>query len=528
MAYLEPKLVVKPTQKQVLTPGLVQMVSLLTLNKLELTEMIQQELVQNPVLEEGTEIVEVSPDAATQEATDRSPATETSGEVDGSDAEYQALSEAAARDHCVTENEPAAEVAVDQASPEPEPAEDPYADIDFQSFDNYLNDGASRPREVEVFEKPSFENFLAKPQTLTDHLEWQLGLATVEDDIRLACHSIIGNLNEDGYLLAVDETGREIPITLEEIAESGEHTLEDVTKALEVVQHFDPPGVAARDLRECLLIQLRVLGEDDTIVAEIVQDHLHKLQNKQFKEIAKASGVSLEIVMDAVEIVKHLDPRPGQKYNRTQPRLIEPDVFIVKVGGQYTVVTNEDEVPQLRLSPTYRHMLERDALNKDVKNYVKDCFKSAVQLLKNIEQRKHIIVKVCEAIIRRQGEFLDKGIDQLKPMMIKDVAEEVGVHPSTVSRAVANKFAHTAQGVFELRYFFSEAVNGPMGNGTSLLIVKRKVKKFIEQEDPRNPLTDEKIAQMLKEEGISVTRRSITKYREDLKIPSTHQRRVRS
>ena len=524
MAYLEPKLVVKVSQKQVLTPGLVQMVSLLTLNKLELTEMIQQELVQNPVLEEGTEIVEASPDSVTQEGVDRTA----SAEVDGGDAEYQALSEAAARDHCVTENEPAPEVAVDVASPEPEPAEDPYADIDFQSFDNYLNDGASRPREIEVFEKPSFENFLAKPQTLTDHLEWQLGLATVEDNIRLACHSIIGNLNEDGYLLAVDETGREIPITLEEIAESGEHTLEDVTKALEVVQHFDPPGVAARDLRECLLIQVRVLGEDDTIVAEIVQDHLHKVQNKQFKEIAKATGVSLEIVMDAVEIVKHLDPRPGQKYNRTQPRLIEPDVFIVKVGGQYTVVTNEDEVPQLRLSPTYRHMLERDALNKDVKNYVKDCFKSAVQLLKNIEQRKHIIVKVCEAIIRRQGDFLDKGIDQLKPMMIKDVAEEVGVHPSTVSRAVANKFAHTAQGVFELRYFFSEAVNGPMGNGTSLLIVKRKVKKFIEQEDPRNPLTDEKIAQMLKEEGISVTRRSITKYREDLKIPSTHQRRVRS
>ena len=251
-------------------------------------------------------------------------------------------------------------------------------------------------------------------------------------------------------------------------------------KALEVVQHFDPPGVAARDLRECLMIQLTVLGEDESIALEIVRDHLHKLQNKQFKEIAKALNKSLDVIMEEVEIIKALDPRPARSTTGRQPRLIEPDVFIVKVGGQYTVVTNEDEVPQLRLSPTYRHMLERDALNKDVKNYVKDCFKSAVQLLKNIEQRKHIIVKVCEAIIRRQGDFLDRGIDQLKPMMIKDVAEEVGVHPSTVSRAVANKFAHTAQGVFELRYFFSEAVNGPMGNGTSLLIVKRKVKKFIE------------------------------------------------
>src|SRR5499433_64742 len=526
MAYLEPKLVTKLAQKQVLTPGLVQMVSLLTLNKLELTEMIQQELVQNPVLEEGTEIVEntTAEIDLDQEAPDQSP------ESDGTDAEYQALREAAERDHCVTEPEAAPEATIEAAAPpEPEPAaDDPYADIDFQSFDQYLNDGASRPRETEIFEKPSFENFLAKPQTLTDHLEWQLGLATMDENIRIACHSIIGNLNEDGYLCAVDEGGKEIPITLEEIAESGEHTLEDVQKALEVVQHFDPPGVAARDLRECLLIQLRFIGEDESLAVDVVRDHLHKLQNKQFKEIAKALNKPLSAIMEEVDIIKQLDPRPGQKYNRSQPRLIEPDVFIVKVGGQYTVVTNEDEVPQLRLSPTYRHMLERDYLNKDVKNYVKDCFKSAVQLLKNIEQRKHIIVKVCEAIIRRQTEFLDKGIDQLKPMMIKDVAEEVGVHPSTVSRAVANKFAHTAQGVFELRFFFSEAVNGPLGNGTSLLIVKRKVKKFIECEDPRSPLTDEKIAQMLKEEGISVTRRSITKYREDLRIPSTHQRRVRS
>src|SRR5215813_14012717 len=514
MAYLEPKLVVKPTQKQVLTPGLVQMVSLLTLNKLELTEMIQQELIQNPVLEEGTEIVENTEETA--ELRQESPETVVADESD--DTKYKE----------VNEREVTVEETVDTVPAEPEAADDPYGDIDFQSFDNYLNDGASRPRETEIFEKPSFENFLAKAQTLTDHLEWQLGLATVDEPVRFACHSIIGNLNEDGYLAAVDENGREIPITLEEIAESGEHTLEEVQKAMEVVQRFDPPGVAARDLRECLMIQLTILGEDESIAVEIVRDHLHKLQNKQFKEIAKALNQPLDVIMEEVEIIKQLDPRPGQKYNRSQPRLIEPDVFIVKVGGQYTVVTNEDEVPQLRLSPTYRHMLERGAVNKDVKNYVKDCFKSAVQLLKNIEQRKHIIVKVCEAIIRRQTDFLDRGIDQLKPMMIKDVAEEVGVHPSTVSRAVANKFAHTPQGVFELRFFFSEAVNGPMGNGTSLLIVKRKVKKYIENEDPRNPLTDEKIALMLKEEGISVTRRSITKYREDLKIPSTHQRRVRS
>src|SRR5213080_4738856 len=327
MAYLEPKLVVKVSQKQVLTPGLVQMVSLLTLNKLELTEMIQQELVQNPVLEEGTEIVEstepVSEIDLNQDGPEGAADAASAADVDTTDDEYQRLNEAAARDHCVTDPEPTAENTVEVAAPaEAEPVvEDPYADIDFQSFDNYLNDGSSRPRETEVFEKPSFENFLAKPQTLTDHLEWQLGLSTVDENIRMACHSIIGNLNEDGYLCAVDENGREVPITLEEIAESGDHKLEDVQKSLEVVQRFDPPGVAARDIRECLMIQLTFLGEDESIAVDIVRDHLHKLQNRQFKEIAKAFNKSLDVIMEEVEIIKELDPRPGQKYNKSQPRL---------------------------------------------------------------------------------------------------------------------------------------------------------------------------------------------------------------
>lgn len=521
MAFLEHKLNLKIQQKQVLTPSLVQMVNLLALNKLELTEMIQQELVQNPVLEEGNEIVEgpeLAPEAVPDLSLNRNGTEPTVAESDDGETSYLEISQ---REKTVAEN-------VDAKAPEPEPDGDPYGDIDFQSFDNYLNDGASRPRETEIFEKPSFENFIAKTPTLTDHLEWQLGLTHVEEPIRVACHSIIGNLNEDGYLCAVDETGREIPITLEEIAESGGHTFEEVEKALEVVQAFDPPGVAARDVRECLMLQLHFLGEDDCFSMDIVRDHLTKVQSKQYKEIAKAMGLQLEEILEAIEIVRALDPRPGQKYNRAAAPTIEPDVYIVKVGGEYKVVANEDEVPQLRLSATYRQLLERDALNKEVKNYVKDRFRDAVQLLKNLEQRKHIIVKVCESVVRRQTEFLDHGIDHLKPMMIKDVAEEIGVHPSTVSRAVASKFAHTVQGVFELRYFFSEAVNGPMGSDTSLKIVKLKVKRYIETEDPRSPLTDEKIALMLQDnDGIKVTRRSITKYREDMKIPSTHQRRKR-
>lgn len=514
MAYLEHRLVVKLTQKTALTPGLVQMVSLLALNKLELVDMISEELAQNPVLEEATEILEeqeVDPKQEKGEEGDK-PA-----ETDAEDEHYERIKER-------EENaEPTAE------KPEPEPsADDEFRDFDLQEFEHYLADSSSRSRETEVFERPSFENFLASPSTLQDHLEWQLGLAAVGEPVRLASMSIIGNLNDDGYLAAVDEKDREIPITLEEIAQIGGHSVAEVERALLTVQSFDPLGVAARDVRECLLIQLSLLPEDHPVTVQIVTDYLRKVQNRQFKEIAKALGRTLQEVVDAVEIIKALDPRPGQKYSQSEARHIEPDVFFLKIGDDYTVVTNEDEVPHLRLSQTYRKMLKKGVADKEVRNYVKDCFKSAVQLLKNIEQRKNIIVKVCEAIIRHQSKFFDDGIDSLKPMMIKDVAEEVGVHPSTVSRAVANKYAHTPQGVHVLRFFFSEAVTGTNGRaGTSLTLVKQKVKRLIAQEDPRKPLTDEKVAALLKEDGIAVTRRSITKYREDLKIPSTHQRRER-
>ena len=241
--------------------------------------------------------------------------------MDDGDAQYSVVSE----------REVVVEHTADAVPVEAELRDDPYDDIDFRSFDDYLNDSSSRPRETENFEKPSFENFLAKPPSLTDHLSWLLGLAAVEPEVRSACHSIIGNLNEDGYLLAADENGKEVSITLEEIAESGGHTLEDVEKALAVVQRFDPPGVGARDLRECLLIQLRVLDdegniEEDSIAVDIVRDHLDKLKNKQYREIAKAIGKPLEEVMAAVELIKALDPRPGQKHNKNEPRHIEPDV----------------------------------------------------------------------------------------------------------------------------------------------------------------------------------------------------------
>ena len=475
------RLNLKVAQKQILTPGLVQMVSVLVLNKLELKEMMNQEIMENPILEE---ILEDGPASLDEQAAEE--------EREAPPADQEVLSA--------------------------ERTDDPFEDIDFGSFfQDYLDPGYRTP-QAEVVELPSFENFLSSPTSLSDHLEWQLTLGHHSEAMQSAITSILGNLNEDGYLAS----------SLEEIADSGGDRMEDLQEALRLVQECDPAGVAARDLRECLLLQLRALGAEGSLAWQIVSDHLALLESKNYREIAKTLKKTPEEVNAAVAVIRKLDPFPCQRYNQTQPRLIEPDVYIVKSGEEYTVVVNEDDLPQVRLNPAYRHLLEPGGSTREVRNYVKERYTSALRLLKNIEQRKQTIVRVCQAVIGRQRDFLDYGVDYLKPMMIKDVAEEVGVHPSTVSRAVASKYAHTPQGVFELRYFFSEAVNGPSGGEMPLLILKRKVKKMIEQENKASPLTDDQLARILCEQGIAVNRRTVAKYRADLKIPSTHERRIKN
>ncbi len=626
MVLLQHKLSVKLSQRQILTPGLVQMVSVLALNKLELKDMINAEMVENPVLEELDESVPLLDEVGRKEE-DRERAA--------------------------------------QATPDENPItavekKDPFEEIDFGSFfQDYLDPGYRTRGEMEEIERPSFENFLSKPTTLTDHLMWQVGALSLRPEVREAAEEIIGNLNEDGYLIATDEemlgiappappeadaaaaknivseaaalgiaadltTGEtsknasqktsgsvssntdelinqeliaeEIagltPVTpglnptvtadsygitggtavaADEIAPRAESlsgrspaaaapgtealaaahpvykpgfTLTDLHEALEVVRQLDPPGVACRDLRECLLRQLRhhqhqlanhkngdkpVNGTAQVLndAVAVVDQHLKALQGKQLKDIAKAIGRPLEAVQHAVDYIHTLDPRPGLQYNKVQARLIEPDVAFVKHGDEWLVLMNDDDLPQLRLNPAYKRLLTRDGNDKNTRDYVKERYKSAIQLIKNIEQRKQTITKVCHSIVARQYEFLEKGIDYLKPMMIKEVAEEIGVHPSTVSRAVASKYVHTPQGVFELRYFFSESVQGPEGGNTSLLILKRRVKKLIDEEDPARPLTDEQLTRILQSQGIQVTRRTVAKYREDMRIPSTHQRRVK-
>ena len=526
------------SQKQVLTPGLVQMVSVLALNKLELRDMITNEMVENPVLEELAD-GEAETDAETLNSIEEIVAAESRGEL-AADREITAA-QSDVHHHDDLPHDGAAETSrfedfegsapATSSSPESAPEtfefgnadaapvkeRDSFDEIDFGSFfDDYLDPGFRSPASEE-FEKPSFENFLATPTSLTDHLQWQLSLSAAEPAIVAAAEAIIGNLNEDGYL----------PMSLEDVSALGNYELPDVEEALELIHKFDPVGVGARDLRECLLIQLRLIGMEGSCAWQVAADHLPLVQNKQWKEISKALNRPIQVVEEAVEFLKKLDPRPGSRYNKSDARLIEPDVFIVKNGDEYTIQMNEEDVPQLRLNLSYRRLLGRGESEKDVRTYIKDRYTSAIQLMKNIEQRKQTILRVCQSVVARQRDFLAHGIDELKPMMIKEVAEEVGVHPSTVSRAVANKYAHTPQGVFELRYFFSEAVQGPSGQDTSLLVLKRKVKKMIEEEDTAHPLTDDQITRMLQSQGIQVTRRTVAKYREDMRIPSTHQRRIK-
>jgi RNA polymerase sigma-54 factor len=576
---LQPKLNLKVSQRQVLTPGLVQMVSVLALNKLELKEMINTEMVENPVLEELEES-SVSLEERSGLERDRERSAE--------------------------------EVAAESERVE----KDPFDEIDFGSyFQDYLDPGFRTASNFEEYDKPSFENFLSQPSTLSDHLAWQLGSLTLSAEVRAAAELVVGNLNEDGYLTATDEElvesmlqakgpERPEPIPFErgtkgklphvwhgpenpedendtalngalEIAAAADEDLAfllvAIREARTLVNFLDPVGVGARDLRECLLIQIcaqqgeaaivlrrrqmnaanaaaknGAAGDEDygaiesvttadgaeradvfSIAKHIVTNCLALLQKKDMRELTRSCGKAPDEVNAAVDFIRTLDPRPGQRYNQSETRLIEPDVAFVKRDDVYIVVMNEEDMPTLRLNQGYRKMLQQKQTEKEVKEYVKERYKSAIQLLRNIEQRKNTIVRTCEVIVRRQQEFLEHGVNSLKPMMIKEVAEEIGVHPSTVSRAVANKYVHTSQGVFELRFFFSEGVNGPEGGDLPLVLLKRKVKKLIEEEDERKPLTDDQLAAELQRQGIQVTRRTVAKYREDMQIPSTHQRRVR-
>jgi RNA polymerase sigma-54 factor len=469
------KLHTKLVQKLILTPSLQQAIKLLPMSTLELADLLNQEMVENPLLEE-VETEELQP-AEQQQQQPEKPS-------------------------------------------EDKPAEkDTWDDADYEYFfGDYLDDGYRSRQPQEVKELPPIENTLSSAASLADHLMWQLSLQTSDENLKEIGGAIIGNLDDDGYLVA----------SVEEIAAMGDWPVAEVEKALLHLQTFDPIGVCARDLQECLWLQLRHLGLEGTITEKIVTEHLRLLQNHQVPEIARKLGVAIEDLREHVEIIRNLDPKPGSRYNPSQSQYVIPDVYVVKAEDQYVAMLNEEGLPQLRISPVYRRLLDKSgAENSDeTRAYVKDKFRSALWLIKSVDQRQKTIHKVATSIINFQREFLDHGIEHLRPLVLRDVANDIGMHESTVSRVVNNKYMHTPQGVFELKYFFHSGISSSYGDSVSSVTIKQRIRKIIENEDPRKPLSDSKIVSILQKEGLMLARRTIAKYREELKIPTSNQRKV--
>jgi RNA polymerase sigma-54 factor len=459
------------SQRLILTPSLQQAIKLLPLTTLELAEVLEQEVMENPLLEEV-------------------PAQETLS-VD--------------------------EVAQQEAREEAE-KNDPLKDIDVDKFfEDYLDEGEyRRARSSEIPEMPPIENTLTESPDLYDHLSWQLRM-TVSDELTLEIgEAIIHNLDEDGMLRA----------SVEEIANMGPYPMAEVEKALAVVQALDPPGVAARDLTECLRLQLRHLGLEGSPTDLMVRDHIKQLQSHQYAEISRQMGLTPEEVSQHLEIIRHLDPKPGVKYSPDRSTYIVPDVFVVKEGEEYKIILNDEGLPKLRISPTYKRMLDvKEEGAEETRNYVKDKLRSALWLLKSVDQRQRTIYKVAESIVRHQRGFLDGGVQHLRPLVLRDVATDIGMHESTVSRVVANKYMHTPRGVYEMRFFFHSGITSTMGEAISSVTIKDKIRRMIGDEDRSRPLSDSRIAEILGQRGLPLARRTVAKYREELRIPPSNLRR---
>lgn len=475
---IQQKLQLKLGQKLVMTPSLQQAIKLLPLARLELQNYLAQELQINPVLEELA--------------------------ADPQDEEYDAEAEMAE-----------AEEAPEQPNSKENKVEDTF---DYEAFfRDYFDLSYTHTAPSEIIDYPSFENTLVNPTSLSGHLEWQLGLNPPPEPLLSIAHEIIGDLDENGYL----------KIPLQEIADNNNFQLPDVEKALETVQHLDPIGVAARDLKECLLIQVHHYGYSGTPVETIVSEHLELLRNHNYADLCKRLKCSLQEVQKWVEAIKHFDPLPGSKYSSNKPQYVTPDVYVVKMEGEYKIILDDDGIPRLRINPVYRRMMEDKGVesSEETVNYVKDKIKSALWLIKSIDQRQKTIYKVAESIVRHQRSFLDYGIEFLKPLILKTVAEDIGMHESTVSRAVTNKYMHTPQGVYEMKFFFHSALSTSRGADISSLSIKEKLRKLIDAEDPGKPLSDSEITTIFQKDGLKISRRTVAKYREDMRIPPSHQRR---
>ena len=479
---LQQKLSLKLAQRLVMTPSLQQAIKLLQMTRMELQTTLAQELVENPVLDEF------------EDATD----------------EPQEQAEAA--------GEEAAEA-------EPSDA-DSLSEIDLEAYFRDQYESSSGPSTYEHREAPPLENTLTREPDLYDHLLWQLHMLDLPAREREIAELIIGNLNPDGFLVA----------TLDEIArmgaEDGEgvaYPYQAVEKALATVRDLEPPGIAYHDLRESLLRQLEAVeNEHEELARRVIEEHWEAFLRRQFQAIAKALEVELADLQPVVDLIRTLETRPGRRFNSDRAHYIEPDVAVVKVGEEYVVQVNDDGMPKLRISRAYRNMLKslrEDKSNGDAKQFLNDKMRSAIWLIKSLDQRQRTIYKVAESIVRQQRAFLDHGIDAMRPMVLRDVADDIGMHESTVSRVVSNKYIHTPRGVLPMKFFFHSGIDREYGEDISSLTVKRKIKQLIEAEDPERPLSDSGLTKILKREGINIARRTVAKYRDELDIPSSNARK---
>jgi RNA polymerase sigma-54 factor len=534
------KLTTSLSQRLVLTPQLRQRIEMLQMTTLELSDLIQQQILENPVLEEvatqeeARELAEkildhlassdagATPDPPQIEASEPelgSPSSNGSGDVEGLAPAY-AEGEGDAGDG---ESLGAADLSEDSIGDEvvgEDASRDPFEEIDFgREFQDYLDPGY-KTQEIEYKEDaPTFEQFLTRAPSLADHLEWQLHMSPIEGDICDAAISVIGNLDADGRLNATNE----------EIAAMGGWTEEIVEQARQAVMHLDPIGCGARNVRECLLVQVEVRGESHRLATKLISEHLTDLQQHKLPHLAKQIGNDVDTLLTELQFIRTLDPYPGRRYSSEEPILISPEIYIEKLDEDdedYVIYFSDDGSPRLRVSQQYQQMLGKSDVSNETKSFIREKMRSAVDLLRNIEHRRQTIYKVVESIVHRQKDFLDKGVQYIKPMMLKDIAEDIGMHLSTVSRVVNRKYAHTPQGVIELRRFFTEGMMNEDGEEISTRIIKLKIKKLIEEEDSHSPITDDQVVKILIRDGIKLSRRTVAKYRDQMSIPGSRERRA--
>jgi len=472
---MKTRLDLRLTQKLIMTPQLQQAIKLLQLSRLELTQMVSQELLENPLLDEVTDLEEAVEEKKTEE---------------------------------------------DEATPD-------TTEVELSSqWEEYIGDIQRENKETEYpsgggDEPSSYEQTLTRPQSLSEHLLWQLKLSVATPEEVEIGEIIIGNIDEDGYLR----------MTVEELATSAEAKSEEVERALKLVQSFDPMGVGARDLKECLSIQLEQLGLKGSLADVIVSSHLKEIEARRFQDIVKSLGVSLEEILAVVRIIQGLEPKPGRPFLSDEAQIIIPDIFVTKSDDDYIVVLNDDGLPKLRISPYYQKLLLDKTQTPDAtRSYLEGRFRSAIWLVRSIEQRNRTICKVAQSIVKFQREFLEKGVDNLKPLVLRQVADDISMHESTISRVTTNKYMHTPQGIFELKYFFNSSLSrsGEFGGEVSSVSVREIIRQMVSGEDPKNPLKDQEIVERLKNQHIEIARRTVAKYRVELKIPQASRRRYLS